>query len=88
MVDASLLTPFEPAEPSVSGMPTVAGIISWAGRFRAGLASPAPGGSVRPTRRTASTRPIVVLVLCAAFLIALVVGVIALILSNLRHHAI
>ena len=39
-------------------------------------------------RRTASTRPIVVLVLCGAFLIALVVGVIALILSNLRHHAI
>jgi hypothetical protein len=68
-------------------MPTVAGIMSWAGRFRTGLANPALG-SVRPTRRTASTRPIVVLVLCAAFLIALVVGVIALILSNLRHHAI
>ena len=62
--------------------------MSWAGRFRTGLANPASGGSVRPTRRTASTRPIVVLVLCAAFLIALVVGVIALILSNLRHHAI
>jgi len=39
-------------------------------------------------RRTASTRPIVILVLCGAFLIALVVGVIALILSNLRYHAI
>ena len=69
-------------------MPTVAGIMSWAGRFRTGLANPALEGTVRPTRRTASTRPIVVLVLCAAFLIALVVGVIALILSNLRHHAI
>jgi len=39
-------------------------------------------------RRTASTRPIAVFVLCGAFLIALVIGVIALILSNLRHHAI
>ena len=39
-------------------------------------------------RRTASTRPVVVLMLCGAFLIALVVGTIALILSNLRDHAI
>ena len=45
-------------------------------------------GEARPMRRNASTRPVVVLMLCGAFLIALVVGTIALILSNLRHHAI
>lgn len=39
-------------------------------------------------RRTGPTRPVVVLMLCGAFLIALVVCVIALILSNLRDHAI
>jgi len=67
-------------------MSTIAGIMSWAARLRTGLVanSALSGGA----RRTASTRPIVVLVLCGAFLIALVVGVIALILSNLRHHAI
>jgi hypothetical protein len=70
-------------------MSAIAGIMSWAVRLRTGLsANSALGGAARPTRRTASTRPIVVLVLCGAFLIALVVGVIALILSNLRHHAI
>jgi diguanylate cyclase (GGDEF)-like protein len=70
-------------------MSTIAGIMSWAVRLRTGLfANFALEGAARPTRRTASTRPIVVLVLCGAFLIALVVGVIALILSNLRHHAI
>jgi diguanylate cyclase (GGDEF)-like protein len=70
-------------------MSTVARNMSWATRLRTGLfAKSASDGAVRPTRRTASTRPIVVLVLCGAFLIALVVGVIALILSNLRHHAI
>ncbi|HWX64631.1 bifunctional diguanylate cyclase/phosphodiesterase [Bradyrhizobium sp.] len=63
--------------------------MSWAVRLRGGLsASFALDGAARPTRRTASRRPIVVLVFCAAFLIALVVGVIALILSNLRQHAI
>jgi diguanylate cyclase (GGDEF)-like protein len=63
--------------------------MSWAVRLRAGLlANSASESAARPARRTASTRPIVVLVLCGAFLIALVVGVIALILSNLRHHAI
>ena len=63
--------------------------MSWAVRLRSGLsASFALEGGARPTRRTASRRPIVVLVFCAAFLIALVVGVIALILSNLRQHAI
>lgn len=70
-------------------MSTIERITSWAARLRTGL----PGqstfdGAARPRRRTASTRPIVVLVLCSAFLIALVVGVISLILSNLRHHAI
>jgi len=67
-------------------MSTIAGIMSWAARLRTGLVanSALSGGA----HRTASTRPIVVLVLCGAFLIALVVGVIALILSNLRHHAI
>ncbi|WP_271582912.1 bifunctional diguanylate cyclase/phosphodiesterase [Bradyrhizobium sp. CCBAU 45389] len=39
-------------------------------------------------RRIASTRPVVVLMLCGGFLIALVVCTIALILSNLRYHAI
>ena len=48
----------------------------------------APEGRARPMRRIASTRPVVVLMLCGAFLIALVVGTIALILSNLRDHAI
>ena len=63
--------------------------MSWANGLRTGLlANSALEGAARPTRRTASTRPIVVLVLCAAFLIALVVGVIDLILSNLRHQAI
>src|ERR1700730_9653604 len=67
-------------------MSTIAGIMSGAARLRTGLVanSALSGGA----RRTASTRPIVVLVLCGAFLIALVVGVIALILSNLRHPAI
>ena len=64
-------------------------MMSWAVRLRTGLlANSALEGATRPTRRTPSTRPIVVLVLCGAFLIALVVGVIALILSNLRHQAI
>jgi diguanylate cyclase (GGDEF)-like protein len=67
-------------------MSTIAGIMSWAVRLRTGLL--ANSTSEGAARRTASTRPIVVLVLCGAFLIALVVGVIALILSNLRHHAI
>src|SRR6266702_3517992 len=71
------------------GMSTIAQITSWALRVRTGLpAKSALEGVARPTRRTASTRPIAVFVLCGAFLIALVVGVIALILSNLRHHAI
>ena len=39
-------------------------------------------------RRTGATRPVVVLMLCGAFLIALIVGTIALILTNLRDHAI
>jgi diguanylate cyclase (GGDEF)-like protein len=39
-------------------------------------------------RRTGATRPVVVLMLCGAFLIALVVGTISHILSNLRDHAI
>jgi diguanylate cyclase (GGDEF)-like protein len=70
-------------------MSTIAGIMSWAARLRIGLlANSALEGAARPMRRTASTRPIVVLVLCGVFLIALVVGVIALILSNLRHQAI
>ena len=47
-----------------------------------------PEGGAQPMRRTASTCPVVVLMLCGAFLIALVVGTIALILSNLRDHAI
>ena len=63
--------------------------MSWVVGSRDGLpANAALERAARPPRRTASTRPIVVLVLCGAFLIALVVGVIALILSNLRHHAI
>jgi diguanylate cyclase (GGDEF)-like protein len=52
------------------------------------LAKFALEGGVRPLRRTGSTRPVVVLMLCGAFLIALVIGTIALILSNLRDHAI
>ena len=67
-------------------MSTIAGIMSWAVRLRTGLlANSTLEGAAR---RTASTRPIAVFVLCGAFLIALVLGVIALILSNLRHHAI
>jgi ABC-type amino acid transport substrate-binding protein len=70
-------------------MLTIARIMSWAVCLRTGLlANSALAGAARPTRRTASTRPIVILVLCGAFLIARVVSVIALILSNLRHHAI
>jgi diguanylate cyclase (GGDEF)-like protein len=70
-------------------MSTIARIMSWADRSRTGwLANSVLEGAARPARRTASTRPIVVLVLCAAFLIALVIGVIGLILSNLRHQAI
>src|SRR6266702_558458 len=70
-------------------MSIIEGIMSWVVRSRTGLpANAALEGTGRPPRRTASTRPIVVLVLCCAFLIALVVGVIALILSNLRYHAI
>jgi diguanylate cyclase (GGDEF)-like protein len=42
---------------------------------------------IPPMRRAGATRPVVVLMLCGAFLIALVVGTIALILSNLRDHA-
>jgi diguanylate cyclase (GGDEF)-like protein len=45
-------------------------------------------GGARPMRRIAATRPVIVLMLCGAFLIALVIGTIALILSNLRNHAI
>ncbi|GLR86392.1 bifunctional diguanylate cyclase/phosphodiesterase [Bradyrhizobium iriomotense] len=45
-------------------------------------------GGALPMRRTGSTRPVVALMLCGAFLIALVVCTIALILSNLRDHAI
>jgi diguanylate cyclase (GGDEF)-like protein len=52
------------------------------------FAMAAPEGGARLMRRSASTRPVVVLMLCGAFLIALVVGTIALILSNLRDHAI
>src|SRR4030088_2860500 len=52
------------------------------------FAMAAPEGGARLMRRTASTRPVVVLMLCGAFLIALVVGTIALMLSNLRDHAI
>jgi diguanylate cyclase (GGDEF)-like protein len=44
--------------------------------------------AARPLRRTASTRPIAVLMLCGACLIALVVATMALILINLRNHAI
>jgi diguanylate cyclase (GGDEF)-like protein len=70
-------------------MSIIEGTMSRAVRSRAGLsASSAPEGAARPARGTASTRPIAVLVLCAAFLIALVIGVIAMILSNLRHQAI
>jgi diguanylate cyclase (GGDEF)-like protein len=52
------------------------------------LARFAQEGRAPPMRRTGSTRPVVVLMLCGAFLIALVVCTIALILSNLRDHAI
>lgn len=70
-------------------MSIIARITTWAVRLRTGLpAKSALEGAARPTRRTTLTRPIAVLVLCGAFLIALVVGVIALVLSNLRHHAI
>jgi diguanylate cyclase (GGDEF)-like protein len=63
--------------------------MSRAARSLKGLfAMSAPEGGARPMRRTASTRPVVVLMLCGAFLIALVVSTIALILSNLRDHAI
>ncbi|MDN5004540.1 EAL domain-containing protein [Bradyrhizobium sp. GCM10027634] len=44
-------------------------------------------GRAQPIRRTDATRPVALLVLCGAFLIALVVCTIALILSNLRDHA-
>src|SRR5260370_8120729 len=67
-------------------MSTTAGIMSWAARLRTGLVANA--GLAGGAGGTASTRPFVVLVRCGACLIALVVGVIALILSNLRHHAI
>jgi len=70
-------------------MSIIEGIMSWVVGPRGGLpANAAPEGIAPALRRTASTRPIVVLVLCGVFLIALVVGVIALILSNLRSHAI
>jgi diguanylate cyclase (GGDEF)-like protein len=62
--------------------------MSWAVRLRNGLLATSASAGARPTHRTASTRPIVVLVLCGAFLIALVIGMIALIMSNLREHAI
>jgi hypothetical protein len=63
--------------------------MSRAARSLKGLfAMSAPEGGARPMRRTASTRPVVVLMLCGAFLIALVVSTIALILSNLRDQAI
>src|SRR5262249_26261005 len=48
----------------------------------------APEWRAPPMRRDGSARPVAVLTLCGAFLIALVVGTIALILSNLRDHAI
>lgn len=70
-------------------MSTIERITSWAVRLSTGLsAKSALEGEARPKRRTASTRPILFLVLCSAFLIGLVVGVISLILSNLRQHAI
>src|SRR5690348_6767947 len=63
--------------------------MSWASRLLSVLSARAARERAgQPTRRSATTRPIVVLVLCGAFLITLVVGVIALILSNLRQHAI
>jgi diguanylate cyclase (GGDEF)-like protein len=46
-----------------------------------------PEGGARPMRRIGATRPVALLMLCGAFLIALVVCTIALILSNLRDHA-
>ncbi|MBB4374963.1 diguanylate cyclase (GGDEF)-like protein [Bradyrhizobium sp. cir1] len=39
-------------------------------------------------RRIGSTRPVAILMLCGGFLIALIICTIALILSNLRYHAI
>ncbi len=63
--------------------------MSWAIRLRNGLSASALSDSAgQPPRRTATTRPIAVLVFCGVFLITLVVGIIALILSNLRQHAI
>src|SRR5260370_171085 len=56
-------------------MSIIEGIMSWVVRSRTGLpANAALEGTGRPPRRTASTRPIVVLLLCRAILIALVVG--------------
>jgi diguanylate cyclase (GGDEF)-like protein len=52
------------------------------------LAKPVLRAAARSLRRTASTRPIAVLMLCGACLIALVVATMALILVNLRNHAI
>ncbi|MBR0722451.1 bifunctional diguanylate cyclase/phosphodiesterase [Bradyrhizobium manausense] len=51
------------------------------------LAMPVPEGGAQPIRRIGATRPVALLMLCGAFLIALVVCTIALILSNLRDHA-
>lgn len=48
---------------------------------------PVPEGGAQPIRRIGATRPVALLMLCGAFLIALVVCTIALILSNLRDHA-
>ena len=63
--------------------------MSWAIRLRSSLpVSAGRDAAGRSTRGTATTRPIAVLVLCGAFLITLVVAVIAMILSNLRQHAI
>jgi diguanylate cyclase (GGDEF)-like protein len=52
------------------------------------LARFAQEGRAPSMRRAGSTRPVVVLMLCGAFLIALVVCTVGLILSNLRDHAI
>jgi diguanylate cyclase (GGDEF)-like protein len=73
----------------VSERSTIVGTMLQAARSLKGLlAISAPEGEAPPMRRTGSTRPVAVLMLCGAFLIALVVGTIALILSNLRDHAI
>jgi diguanylate cyclase (GGDEF)-like protein len=56
--------------------------------FKNPTTEPGPGEGIPPLRRSGATRPVVVLMTCCAFLIALVVCVIALILSNLRDHAI